>query len=65
MEARPVAGETLHGSPEKPLHEAVDVNLGLQWRPQDAKDPRAKGRLPGRAAECVERSQINRGMGLQ
>ena len=44
--ARCVSGVFLHGSPEKPLCEAVKVKPGLLWRPQNVRDARAVGYLP-------------------
>ena len=45
-----MAGVSLHGDQERPLHEAVKVKPGLPWRPQDIGDARAVGNLSKKAA---------------
>lgn len=45
-----MSGVSLHGGPERPLDEAVKVNLGLLWRPQDVIDARVVGHLSRKAA---------------
>ena len=50
-ETRHLAGHSLHVGPESPLLEAVKVQPGLPWRPQDVEDARAMRYLPGRAAD--------------
>lgn len=54
-----MAGKSLHGGPERPLHEAVKEKPGLYWRPQDAGDDRAVGYLP-RSGAYSEWNQFKR-----
>lgn len=44
--ARHVAGESLYGSPQRPLFEVVEVKLVLHWRPCYFGDTRAMRHLP-------------------
>lgn len=44
-----MAGESLHGSPEWPFHEAVKVKPGLHWRSQHVRHARAVVHLPQKA----------------
>lgn len=46
-----MAGVSLRGSPERPLHEAVKEKPGLCWIPQDVTDVRVLGYLPKKAAD--------------
>ena len=48
--ARCVAGVSLHGGPERPLHKAVRSKSILPWRPQDIGDARVIGFLLRKAA---------------
>lgn len=58
--ARGVTRESLHGVLEKPLHEAMKVQPGLQQNPQDVRDAKALGYLPRRAANRVNRPMKKR-----
>jgi hypothetical protein len=37
------SGVSLHECLERPLHEVVEVKLGLPWRPQNVGEARAMG----------------------
>ena len=45
-----MARQSLPKGPGRPWCEAVEVQRGLCWRPQDAEDPGTMGYLPKRAA---------------
>jgi hypothetical protein len=43
----------LHGNPERPLYETVEMKLGLSWSLQDVGHARAMGYLPRKAVNKV------------
>lgn len=44
-----MAGESLHGGPERPLSKAMKMKPGFCWKLQDVGGTKAVGCLPGRA----------------
>jgi hypothetical protein len=40
----------MHGGLKEPLHEAVEMKLGLHWKPQDVGDSKTMDYLQRRAA---------------
>lgn len=52
-----MSGVSLHGGPERPLQEAVEVKPESCWRLQDAGDARVVG-YPSRRTSSRERSML-------